>query len=332
MKSSLIHILTTVVFASIVSVTIAQELSSDSSTDTAAKTRSFRFVYGAVLTDLEPGADVRVWLPMATSSHDQDVDLESTTLPAAFQETKESKFGNTLIYFEAKADDKGEVPIEVTYRITRRELTKENRELIDGKKEEWLKESSLVPNDEKLRKLVLDDSQTEGKKLDVARRLYFGVGKRMKYDKPADKPGWGKGDAVWAAEKCYGNCTDFHSLFISSARTLEIPARFEIGFPIPEKRGAGQVGGYHCWAKFQSDNLWIPVDISEADKNPDMEEYYFGNLTEDRVSFSVGRDLELQPAPAAGPVNYLAYPYAEVNGKPHGKFRKAFRYEDIEAK
>ena len=38
------------------------------------------------------------------------------------------------------------------------------------------------------------------------------------------------------------------------------------------------------------------------------------------------------PAPAAGPVNYLAYPYAEVDGKPHGKFRKEFRYEDIETK
>lgn len=299
------------------------------SDDASIKSRAFRFVYGAALTDLEPGAKVRVWIPMATSNHDQDVDLESVTLPAKYEETKESKFGNTIIFFEAEANEKGEVPLEVSYRIVRRELTKLNREPVGEESENWLKASSMVPNDERLRKAVIDDADTKGKSLDIARKLYFGVGKRMKYDKPTDKPGWGKGDANFAAEKCYGNCTDFHSLFMSAALNLEIPSRFEIGFPIPDEKGKGVVKGYHCWAKFQSEKTWIPVDISEADKHPEMEEYYFGNLTENRVTFSVGRDLELKPAPAAGAINYLAYPYAEVDGKPHTKFRKAFRFEDL---
>ena len=302
------------------------------SDDSTIKSRAFRFVYGTALTELEPGTKVRVWIPMATSNHEQDVDLESITLPASYRETKETKFGNSTIYFEAIADEKGEVPIEVRYRVIRRELSEINRELVGEENAAWLQETSLVPNDEKLRKAVLDDAGTKGDTIDVAKRLYTGVGKRMKYDKPADQPGWGLGDAKFACEKCFGNCTDFHSLFISAALNLKIPSRFEIGFPIPEERGKGEIGGYHCWAKFQSDKNWIPVDISEADKHPEMEEYYFGNLTENRVTFSIGRDLELQPAPAAGPVNYLAYPYAEVDGKPHGKFRKAFRYEDIETK
>ena len=118
-------------------------------------------------------------------------------------------------------------------------------------------------------------------------------------------------------------------MFISAARNLQIPARFEIGFPIPTKRGTGEVGGYHCWAKFLADGKWVPVDISEADKHPELKEYYFGNLSPDRVTFSVGRDLVLEPAPAAGLVNYLVYPYAEVDGNQHKKFRKAFRYEDL---
>lgn len=309
-----------------------QEFNPDAiaSDDSSIKSRAFRFVYGATLTDLEPGSKVRVWIPMATSNHEQEVDFESTKLPSAFQETKESKFGNSIIYFEAVADKNGEVPMEVSYRVIRRELTERNREIVGEQKEAWLQETSLVPNDEKLRKAVLDDADTDGETLDVAKRLYLGVGKRMKYDKPADQPGWGQGDSRFACEKCFGNCTDFHSLFISAALNLEIPSRFEIGFPIPEERGSGEVGGYHCWAKFQSENKWVPVDISEADKNPDMEDYYFGNLTENRVTFSIGRDLELKPAPASGPVNYLAYPYAEVDGKPHGKFRKQFRYEDID--
>jgi plastocyanin len=298
-------------------------------TESKIDARTFRFTYGAALTEISPGTKVRVWIPMAVSNHDQEVSLESTTLPATFQETTESKFGNKVIYFEATADQNGEVPMEVVYRVTRREVSKANYEPATGDFEKWLEASSLVPNSERLRKVVLGDSSTDGETIDVARRIYDGVGDHMKYDKPADQPGWGNGDAVWACDRRFGNCTDFHSLFMSSARSLKIPSRFEIGFPIPETIGSGDVGGYHCWAKFLSDEKWVPVDISEADKNPEMKDYYFGNLTKDRVTFSVGRDLELQPAPAAGPINYLAYPYAEIDGKPHKKFRKAFKYEDI---
>jgi hypothetical protein len=75
----------------------------------------------------------------------------------------------------------------------------------------------------------------------------------------------------------------------------------------------------------------VGVDISEADKNPLMKDYYFGNLTADRVTFSVGRDLTLEPPQAAGPVNFLVYPYTEVDGKPHASFEKRFCFEDRSA-
>ncbi len=294
-----------------------------------AKSRTFRFVYGAALTELEPGTAVRVWLPVATSGHDQDVTLLSANLPAQHEFTTEAKFGNRLIYFEAQANDNGEVPIEVVYEVTRRELNEDNYEDAPAEVEKFLAASSLVPNDDRFRKILLGEPLPSGAASDVARQLYDAVDDHMKYDKPADRPGWGEGDANWACDNRFGNCTDFHSLFISAARTLNIPAQFEIGFPIPTTIGAGEVGGYHCWAKFLRDGKWVPVDISEADKHPELKEYYFGNLSPDRVLFSVGRDLELQPAPASGPVNYLSYPYAEVDGKPHRKFRKEFRYEDL---
>ena len=104
---------------------------------------------------------------------------------------------------------------------------------------------------------------------------------RMRYDKPIDKPGWGQGDAIWACGNGFGNCTDFHSLFISAARNLKIPSQFEIGFMIPprnhasEAKQSGSVGGYHCWAKFLADGKWLPVDISEADKHPGKEGVLF---------------------------------------------------------
>jgi transglutaminase-like putative cysteine protease len=128
--------------------------------------------------------------------------------------------------------------------------------------------------------------------------------------------GWGRGDTNWVCESGYGNCTDFHSLFMSLARAQGIPAKFEIGFSIPTDKTAGPITGYHCWAWFHTEQRgWVPVDISEADKRPDMKEYYFGNLTADRVTFSVGRDVQLDPPPAAGPLNFFIFPHIEVGGK-----------------
>ncbi|MCS7161356.1 MAG: hypothetical protein RMJ19_12865, partial [Gemmatales bacterium] len=80
----------------------------------------------------------------------------------------------------------------------------------------------------------------------------------------------------------------------------------------------------------------IPVDISEGNKvketRPEMVEYYFGNLTEDRVAFTVGRDLDLVPKQSGPPLNYFIYPYAEVDGQPvsAAQFRRHFRYKDLE--
>ena len=297
--------------------------------DQTKQSRSFKFTYAAALTDLEPGTDVRVWLPIATSNHDQDVKL-LTELPENY-ERKQSKSGNEIVYFETQANNAGEVPVELVYEVTRREVSAQNYQAEGGAGTEFLAASSMVPVDDTLRKNILAEGSLDvaAGAMDKARRLYDAIETHMEYDKPLDRPGWGRGDAAWACANGFGNCTDFHSLFISAARNLQIPARFEIGFPIPAERGAGEVGGYHCWAKFLADGKWVPVDISEADKHPELKEYYFGNLTPDRVTFSVGRDLVLEPAPAAGPVNYLVYPYAEVDGKQHKKFRKAFRYEDL---
>jgi hypothetical protein len=40
---------------------------------------------------------------------------------------------------------------------------------------------------------------------------------------------------------------------------------------------------------------WVPVDASEVAKDPDKREYFFGAHDENRVEFTSGRDLILQP-------------------------------------
>ncbi len=73
------------------------------------------------------------------------------------------------------------------------------------------------------------------------------------------------------------------------------------------------------------------MDISEARQHPELRQYYFGNLTENRVMFSTGRDLVLVPKQQGPPLNYFVYPYVEVDGKPWpaDKIKKRFTYRDI---
>jgi transglutaminase-like putative cysteine protease len=294
--------------------------------------RKFRFIYGATIQELPADTPVRIWLPLARESHEQRVEIESIEIPASYQLLSERNYGNPILYFEALPDANGEIAFEIRYRVERRELRVEQAESIwSGDEQRYLVATQLEPADGSLTERVFGADRPKGNIDQVARALYNAVNHRMKYDKPEGQP-WGRGDARWACDSRFGNCTDFHSLFISLCRDRKIPAKFEIGFSLPAARSVervGSIGGYHCWAKFVSEGRWVPVDISEANKDPGMTEYYFGNLTADRIAFTTGRDLQLEPPPASGPVNFLVYPYVEVQGKPYSKLTKSFGYQDL---
>jgi transglutaminase-like putative cysteine protease len=296
-----------------------------------AKSRTFLFTYAGAVTGLEPGKAARIWLPMPPSNEDQDVTIVIKDLPSQRQVSNESKFGNQILYFEAKPDEKGRIGFALTYRVTRREVQGDTRE--QGRevkdKNRYLQPDANVPITGKPLQLI-KDKLIPVDQIEAARVLYDTVNQHMRYSK--EGTGWGRGDAVWACESGYGNCSDFHSLFISLARSQKIPARFEIGFPLPPDRGSGEIAGYHCWARFLPEGHgWIPVDISEANKNPKLHEYYFGNLSENRILFSVGRDLDLAPRQEGKPLNFFIYPCVEVDGKPYpiDKVERKFTYKDL---
>ena len=290
--------------------------------------RSFRFHYAVIIDKLKPKTKTRIWIPLAKSNKHQEVKILEFDLPGTYRRTKENKYGNRILYLEATADERGEIPLEVVYDVTRFQVTLENAPKIEEKdRKQFLKQNKLVPIDGKPFELLLNGTKPMGAVQDIARILYDKVDSHVKYAKPLGGK-WGRGDATWVCDSKYGNCTDFHSLFISLCRTSRIPAKFEIGFPIPTKKGAGKVGGYHCWAYYAEGKAWRPVDISEADKHPKMKDFYFGNLTANRFSFSTGRDLILEPKQKSGPLNFFIYPHVEVNGEVHKNFQKRFRYRD----
>ena len=126
---------------------------------------------------------------------------------------------------------------------------------------------------------------------------------------------YGTGDADYACDSRSGNCTEFHSFFISLSRSAGIPARFAVGAAIPSERNDGQADGYHCWAEFYAEGKWWPVDISEANKYTPLATYYFGHHPANRIELSRGRNLSPDPLPQSGAINFLAYPVLEIKGE-----------------
>ncbi len=76
------------------------------------------------------------------------------------------------------------------------------------------------------------------------------------------------------------------------------------------------------------------MDASEAWKHPERRQYYFGHLDARRVAFTMGRDLVMKPPQHGQPLNFLIYPYVEVDGKPLPKsnIKNQFEYADNAAK
>ena len=116
---------------------------------------------------------------------------------------------------------------------------------------------------------------------------------------------------------------------MSLSRSLDVPARFHMGFPIPNSN-EGIVKGYHCWADYYVDGEgWYPVDISEADKDPSKSEYFFGTVCKNRVEMMVGRDFILEGY-EDGNINLFIYPLLEINDESSDAFSKSFSFKDID--
>jgi transglutaminase-like putative cysteine protease len=301
--------------------------------DAKPKSRTFLFTYSATVTELPAGKTARVWLPVPPSNEYQTADLaDAKALPPGSKIEREPAYGNQILYAAVKPDKDGNATLAITYKVTRREVRGASAADVPdiAKVPRYLQPDALVPITGKPLEL-LKDKELPKDQTAKAKALYDLVNHHMKYDK--SKPGWGRGDAIWACDSKFGNCSDFHSLFISLVRSQKIPAKFEIGFPLPPKRGEGEIGGYHCWAFFKPEGKgWVPVDISEANKEPKMAEYYFGNLTEDRVVFSIGRDFDLVPKQDGATRNFFIYPYVEVDGKEYAadKIKRKFTFKDVE--
>jgi transglutaminase-like putative cysteine protease len=295
--------------------------------------RIFDFTYELLEQDFPPGEAIDIYIPLPSKSVGQRILVQSLQSSVPGRTGLEGIHGNAYYHLHRPADSSTPLTASLRWTVVRDAVGTSGRvELSAVEREESLAPDTLVPVDHEILQPILaeihqlraDDSPES-----TARAIYDWVVDNVEYKKVGT--GWGNGDTFWACNERYGNCTDFHALFIALARTEGIPARFEIGFPIPDDRQKGEVGGYHCWVHFYlPERGWVPIDASEAAKHPEQREMLYGGHPADRIHFSTGRDLVLSPGSADAPLNYFIYPYVEVGGKPWaGKVATSFSFEEV---
>ncbi|HKV78302.1 MAG TPA: transglutaminase-like domain-containing protein [Candidatus Sulfotelmatobacter sp.] len=301
--------------------------------------RSFRFTYSFTVKDIPAGTKrVRVWIPVPQTDRHQTVHVLAVKAPVKTQVKQEPEYGNRMMYGEIDDPTVPQAEFTVEYEVTRREYSRGDYEqlergdqkpgAISASMNRLIAPDSLIPTDGKIKTLAIEVTGSKNGTVTKAKAAYDYFFTTMRYDKTGT--GWGRGDALWACDTKRGNCTDFHSPFIGVLRADGIPARFDIGFPLPENKDKGDIPGYHCWAEFYAQKTgWIPVDISEAWKAQEKRDYFFGSVDANRVQFSTGRDVTLSPKQDGPALNYFVYPYVEVDGKPHEKLDKKFSFEEV---
>ena len=270
---------------------------------------AFEFYYDISLPEID--SEAKIWIPQASSDRFQTIEATSVQGLTDYEELIEAEYGNEILFKNLTSEESGK-SIRITYKVNRIEKGP-YLESEDGI-ERFLEGNELLPVGGRFDQIVgeiLMGRQGENDML-KARAIYDYIIDNMSYKKAGT---YGTGDANYACDSKSGNCTEFHSFFISLARTAGIPARFAIGASIPSDRNEGGINGYHCWAEFYAEGKWWPVDISEANKYTALATYYFGRHPANRIELNRGRNLVVEPGPISGPIKFMAYPVFEMNGE-----------------
>lgn len=277
--------------------------------------REVLFTYQARLTQLPQHADtLDVWIPLAKTTREQQILRRQIRAPGPYTIVQDLDYANDILYLSLQPPLPAVIEVSIDYhvRLGTGEAAVDPPVPADELARE-LTPRGLVIVDDEVRARAVHATTGRRTSRDKARGIYEAVIRQVRYDKSI--PGWGRGDTRRVCLLGVGNCTDFHSLFISMARASHIPARFNIGVVMPQG-DSGTLAGYHCWAEFYLEGRgWVPVDASEAWKHPELVDYYFGAHDPNRLLLSVGRDIQLVPRPRGGPINIFFYPYIEVDGQ-----------------
>lgn len=279
------------------------------------------------------GEAVRLWIPYPVSNQDQligniqlDGDYAATGVYTVLAN------GTPLLYAEWPQGSKSR-KLTLAFEVVREELLRGDlptREPAWNPKDytEYLAPTSIGPTDGAVK--VLAEEIVAGKTtvLERAKAIYDWTVENM-YRDPETR-GCGKGDVCNLLLKPGGKCTDISSVFVALSRAAGVPAREIFGLRLGKKAEQDISTWQHCWAEFFLPGYgWVPADPADVLKamlveklkldSPrvaELRDSFWGGVDAYRFQLARGRDLQLNPAQAGGPLNTFGYPYAEVGGNP----------------
>ena len=276
-------------------------------------------------------------------------------------------WGNRVGYLERNDPTESQIVIREEFDLTRNEIrtqpdpakTRPPTQAERTALSRYLEPATHVIINDQIKSLSASIVGQETNPIRVARKIYDWTLNNVEYW--VKDPDHLKASPVGSTEYCLtkktGNCTDFHSLFASLAMASGLPTRMVYGSLLkPTLNGLAVDGSYHCWIQFYAPQIgWIPLDVSLANiyakqfpvneknqklvelttatgyKGPDPSkvDYYFGNIDERRVVWSMGRDLMMEPPQQDGPVNAMVKAHVEVDGKPYTGWKREFSYSEL---
>ncbi len=272
----------------------------------------------------------KLWLAYPVSDEFQkieDIKIHGNYSNSDVYQEKES---NSHYLFADWRGDFTNRKLRFSFKVNTRERTQ--KKLIDSGKpipaeiKQYLKSTSLIPTDGEILEIAQEITNKHQGILEKSRAVYDWMITNTKRD-PTVK-GCGLGIVEVTLAKRSGKCADLSTVYVALARAAGVPSREVFGLRLGSKTKQDITGGYHCWAEFYLPGTgWVQVDPSDVrkimltkdinlEKAAPYQEYYFGSVDEDRIVLkNGGRGLQLIPPQNAGPVNYLMYPYAEINGQ-----------------
>src|SRR3989338_3085171 len=179
------------------------------------KSRAIEFKEKLTFTPPLAARRLKIWIPMPANDAYQQSELIRVEAPWKHQVTQDPDFGNSLVFIETTRIPKEAAQVQVVYRVKRVEQKGFNRNVREPLNPIHAKPRGLVVVNSAIKKMARDAVADLKDPLERARALYHYVLSRMDYDTTGT--GWGFRDTLYACEARKGNCTDFHSLFMSLA-------------------------------------------------------------------------------------------------------------------
>ncbi len=293
---------------------------------------------GVVTITIKPNAssgmsaNARTWVPYPVSDANQQISDIRIQGNASYNAVYNDSDNGASHLFAHWNDDVADKLLTLQFVADAQERNagalKDEKLPIPASMEKFTQASALIPTDGEIGKLAGQIVAGKEGILEKAQAIYDWMVENTVRD--PNVRGCGLGIVEVTLTKRSGKCADLSSVYVALARAAGVPAREVFGLRLGKKPEQDITGGYHCWAEFYLPGSgWVPVDPSDVRKimlveklklsdakTKELRAFYFGNVDEYRIALRHGgRGLTLQPEQKAGPLNYLMYPYAEIDGK-----------------